>query len=69
VHVLLFINLQLEGKLGAEHYFRNFPRNPVCPQRLSARIFTRRRANDVREVAETLVSPGQARRVENRYVV
>lgn len=34
-----------------------------------ARIFTRARMHDVRDIAETLVSLGQARRVEDRYIV
>jgi hypothetical protein len=34
-----------------------------------ARAFIRARTQDVRDIAETLVSLGQARRVENRYVL
>jgi hypothetical protein len=34
-----------------------------------ARAFVRARTQDVREIVETLVSLGQARRVENRYAL
>ena len=58
----------LPDRVGAIRAVLAGERQPLDANAL-ARIFTRARTHDVREIAETLVSLGQARRVEDRYVV
>ena len=58
----------LPERVGAVRAVLAEERQPIEASAL-ARVFKKARTPDVREIAETLVSLGQIRRVENRYVL